>query len=237
MFGLGRSRGEFPGEEKSGRQGLIDSALREIAPEWVDQATLLRARDGTQRFSPGGIPCVFGGARLVPKAAGFADDLPGLGIGAYRIAPANPARLDAACRYEASFGIEDGDELRHQPQIWVTICDDVAGGDGRCDLGHGRLEGAEGTQIHIALDLHLVHRWVIPVREAKAAGAQRQAICEAQMSKCVADKNVTRRAKGGLGNGCVHRDHSATGGRRLSPTLKPVTNSPTRLSLLSGTRL
>lgn len=211
--------------------------MREITPEGIDKAALLTASLGAQRFGPCGIASYFGCARLGPKAAGFADDLPGLGVGANRIAPANLARSDRARQYEAVFGIEDGDELWRQPQMWVTICDDVAGGDGRCDLRHGRLKGAEGTQIHIALDLHLVHRWVIPVREAKAADAQRQAICEAQMSKRVADKNVTRRAKRGLRQREVHRDHSATGGRRLSPTLKPVTDSPTRLSLLSGTRL
>ena len=51
------------------------------------------------------------------------------------------------------------------------------------------------------------------------------------MGKNPADQVVAGATEGSLGNGCSHRDHSATGGRRLSPTLKPVTESPARLFL------
>jgi hypothetical protein len=221
----------------SGGQGLIDSALREIAPEGIDEAALLPAGPGAQHLSPFSIAGAFGGSRLGPKAAGFANDLPGLGIGTNRIAPANPTKLDSACQHEAALGIEDRDKLWRQPQIRVTIRSDVAGSDGRHDPRHGSREGAKGTQLDLAFDLHLVQRRVIPMRQAKAAGAKRRALRDAQMGERVADKNVTRRAKRGLGQREIHRDHSATGGRRLSPTLKPVTKPTARLSLVSGTRL
>ena len=140
----------------SGRQGLIDSALREIAPEGIDEATFLTAGLSAQRFSLCGSTEVYCRAGLRPKAAGFADEVPGLGIGANRIAPAHPARLDLACQHEAALGIEDSAELRRQPQIGVTIRSDVTASDGRNDLRHSSREGAEGAQIHLAFDLHLV---------------------------------------------------------------------------------
>jgi hypothetical protein len=227
---------KFRERRNQAAKALIDGALRVIAPEGIDEATFLTASLGAQRFSPCGIASVFGGARLGPEAAGFADDLPGLGIGAYRIAPANPASLDDACQYEEAFGIEEGEKLRRQPQIRITIRSDVTRSDGRNDHRRGSREGAEGAQIDLALDLHLIQRRVIPMRQAEAVDAKRQAIREAEMGKRVADQDVARCAKGRLGDGCVHGDHSATGGRRLSPTLKAVTKPRTRLSLLTGAR-
>jgi hypothetical protein len=220
----------------SGGEGSIDGAMREIAPERIDEAALESASLGAQRLSTGGIADGFSVAGVGPKSAGLADDLPGLSIAANRIAPANPARLNRAAQHETAFGIEDGDKLRRQPQIRVTIRSDVARGDARHDLRHGGREGAEGAQLDLAFDLHLIQRRIIPMREAEAADAKRQAIRQAQMGKGVADQDVTRRANGGLGQRQVHRDNSATGGWSLSPTLKPVTNSPTQLFLLSGIR-
>lgn len=221
---------------QSADEGLMDGAMREIAPERIDEAALKGASLGAQRLSYCGIAGVLSAAGIGPKTAGLADDLPCLGIAANRIAPANLTMLNRAAQHETPFGIEDGDELRRQPQSGVTIRIDVAGGCGTTGISHRPREGAEGAGLDLALDVQLVQRRVIPMCQAEAADAKRQAIRQAQVSEGVAYKDLARRAKRGLGQRKVHRDHSTTGGRRLSPTLKPVTKPRTRLSLLMGDR-
>jgi len=211
--------------------GEIDCSGREIPPEQIDQTTFQRAGAGEQRSGRCAITGVRCRAGLGPKSAGLAHHAPRFDIAVDWGAPMNAAHLHLPRQHEAVLGIEDGDELWHQAQGWIAPGVDMTGSDSFTGQGKGGREVAAGAEIDLAVDAQLIESRIVPMRKAVAADPQGHAVREAQAGKNPADQVVAGASEGGLGDGCSHRDHSATGGRRRSPTLKPVTESPARLFL------
>lgn len=210
---------------------MIDCSGCKVAPERLNQSAFQRAGAGEERSSGRGIPDVGRPAGRGSKPAGFAHHAPRLGITVDRGAPADQACLHVTCQYQAVLGIEDGDELRCQTQGRIAARGDQTGSYNDASHDRGRREVTAGAKIDLALEAQVIERRIVPMREAASADPQGQAVREAQAGENSADQVVAGTTEGGLGDGCGHLDHSATGGRRHSPTLKPVTEPPAHLFL------
>ena len=224
-------RGEFRERGRSGGLGVIDHTLGEVAPERVDKTALQRAGTVEHRTGRGRIADIRRGAAFGPQSASLTDHALCLRVAVDRDAPADAAHLHFARKHEAMFRIEDGDALRHLTQVCIAASDNQARRDSGGGLGHGTREITASAEIDVALKAQMFECQIVPICEAPATDPQGQAGREAQMGEGFAEQNFTLRAEGGSGEREIHRDYSAKGGRRLSPTLKPVTNPPARLSL------